>query len=52
MIRLMLKILCVVVVVLLLNVHDKLLMSGLLVNLTTLFLGRLIPPKQLTSTKY
>ena len=37
----------VVVVVLLFYVHGK---SGWSVNLTTLFLGRLRPPKQLTST--
>ena len=42
----------VVVVALLFYVHGKIskVMSGRSVNLTTLFLGRLRPPKRLTST--
>ena len=43
---------CVVVVPLLFYVHGKhhKVMSGRSVNLTTLFLGRLRPPKRLTNT--
>ena len=43
---------CCIVVVLLFHVHGKhrsKVMSGRSVNLTTLFLGRLRPPKQLTN---